>query len=120
MIYGVGCDLCEISRIENTKEGFTSRFFTEKEQELFRIKRNSPQTIAANFAAKEAFSKALGTGVSGFGLRDVEVLRDDKGKPYINLYGGAEEILRKENIKGIHISISHTDELAMAYVVLEK
>ena len=120
MIYGIGCDLCEISRIEKTKDGFTSRFFTEKEQELFNQKRNLPQTVAANFAVKEAFSKALGTGVSGFGLRDVEVLRDEKGKPYINLYGGADEICKKEGITGIFVSISHTDELAMGYVVLEK
>ena len=119
MIYGVGCDLCEVGRIEKAKDGFTARFFTVKEQELF-ARRNSAQTIAANFAAKEAFSKALGTGVSGFGLRDIEVLRDEKGKPFINLYGGAEQICKDEEIKKIHVSVSHTDELAMAYVVLEK
>lgn len=120
MIYGIGCDLCEVRRIRNTSDRFTSRFFTLKEQELFEKKNNMPQTVAANFAVKEAFSKALGTGVSGFGLCDIEVLRNEKGKPYINLYGNAKEICQKENIKEIHVSISHTDELAMAYVVLEK
>ena len=120
MIYGIGCDIIEIGRIAKVKEGFTSRYFTEKEQELFVSKKNMPQTVAANFAVKEAFSKALGTGVSGFVLRDVEVLRNEKGKPYINLYGDAEIICKNNNITDIHVSISHTDELAMAYVVLEK
>jgi len=120
MIYGIGCDILEICRIRNVKDGFIARYFTENEQELFNSKKNMPQTIAANFAVKEAFSKALGIGVSGFGLRDIEVLRDELGKPYINLYGKAEEIRIKKGISEIFVSISHTDELAMAYVVLEK
>ena len=120
MIYGVGCDIIEIDRIRNARDGFVERYFTENEQTLFMSKKNKPQTVAANFAVKEAFSKALGTGVSGFGLKDIEVLRDEKGKPYITLYGKAEEIRIRENISEIHVSISHTDSLAMAYVVLEK
>ena len=120
MIYGIGCDIVDIARIKNTRDDFSSRYFTKKEQELFDAKRNKPQTVAANFAVKEAFSKALGTGISGFCLCDVEVLRDEKGKPYINLYNKAEEIRKREGISQIFVSISHTDELAMAYVVLEK
>ena len=120
MIYGIGCDICDIARIASAPEGFSSRFFTPKEQELFGMRKKQAQTVAANFAVKEAFSKALGTGISGFGLRDVEVLRDELGKPYINLYGNAEEICKNLGIEHIHVSVSHTDELCMAYVVLEK
>ncbi|MBE7016253.1 MAG: holo-[acyl-carrier-protein] synthase [Ruminococcaceae bacterium] len=120
MIYGIGCDICDINRIEDAPEGFSERFFTKDEQELFQSKKKPYQTVAANFAVKEAFSKALGTGVSGFGLRDVEVLRDEKGKPYINLFGNAETVCKNLGIENIHVSISHTDKLCMAYVILEK
>ncbi len=120
MIFGIGCDLCEIDRIKKAGERFSERYFTKGEQEMFARKHNKPQTVAANFAVKEAFSKALGTGVRGFGLCDVEVLRDDAGKPYINLYGDAKKICDGLGIAGIFVSISHTDSLAMAYVVLER
>lgn len=120
MIFGVGCDLCEISRIEKTDERFLKRCFTEKERELFKKKHNAAQTIAANFAAKEAFSKAVGTGMRDFFFNDIEVLRDGLGKPYINLYGGAKEKYDELKISASFVSVSHTKELAMAYVVLEK
>lgn len=120
MIFGVGCDLCEISRIEKTDERFLNRCFTEKERELFKKKHNAAQTIAANFAVKEAFSKAVGTGMREFFFNDIEVLRDELGKPYINLYGGAREKCEELKISAGFVSISHTKELAMAYVVLEK
>ncbi len=119
MIFGIGCDIIEIERISKADERFLEKHFTEAERELFQ-KKKQPQTIAANFAAKEAFSKALGTGVRGFSLIDVEVLRDDMGKPYINLYGNAKELCRKAGVREIFVSLSHSKELAMAYVVLEK
>ena len=77
-------------------------------------------TKEAEEAVKEAFSKALGTGVRGFSLIDVEVLRNDVGKPYINLYGSAKELCKNAGVAGIFVSLSHSKELAMAYVVLEK
>ena len=120
MIFGIGCDLCDIERVAASGERFCERYFTEKEQELFNKKRNKPQTVAANFAVKEAFSKALGTGIRDFALADVEVLRDEIGKPYINLYGNAKEICEKHGIKGIFASISHEKNFAMGYVVLER
>ena len=119
MIFGIGCDLIEIERIDKADKRFLEKHFTKSERELFEMKKQ-PQTIAANFAAKEAFSKALGTGVRGFSLIDVEVLRDDMGKPYINLYNGAKELCKKAGIGEIFVSLSHSKELAMAYVVLEK
>ena len=120
MIFGIGCDLCAIDRVADGGERFCSRYFTDAEQELFNEKKNKPQTVAANFAVKEAFSKALGTGVRDFSLTDVEVLRDGLGKPYINLYGNAEEICKNVGITGIFVSISHEKNFAMAYVVLER
>lgn len=119
MIYGIGCDIIEIERIAKTDKRFLEKHFTKQEQELFERKKQA-QTIAVNFAAKEAFSKALGTGVRGFSLIDVEVLRDDNGKPYINLYGNAKEICKKAGVGEVFVTLSHSKELAMAYVVLEK
>ncbi len=119
MIFGIGCDIIEIERIAKADKRFLEKHFTKKEQELFQ-KKKLPQTIAANFAAKEAFSKALGTGVRGFSLIDVEVLRDDAGKPYINLYNGAKELCKNAGVGEIFVTLSHSKELAMAYVVLEK
>lgn len=119
MIYGIGCDIVEIERIAKTDSRFLEKHFTKAERELFEKKKH-PQSVAANFAAKEAFSKALGTGVREFSLIDVEVLRDDAGKPYINLYGDAKELLKSVGIGEIFVTLSHSKELAMAYVVLEK
>ncbi len=120
MIFGIGCDLCDIERVAAGGERFYKRYFTEKEQELFDKKRNKPQTVAANFAVKEAFSKALGTGVRDFLLTEVEVLRDELGKPYINLFGNAKTICENLKITGIFVSISHEKSIAMGYVVLER
>ncbi len=120
MIFGIGCDIIEIKRIAETDKRFLDKHFTETERELFLRKNNSPQTIAANFAAKEALSKALGTGVRGFSLNEVEVLRDELGKPYINAYGNAKEILENIGIDNIFVSLSHSKELAQGFVVLER
>ncbi len=117
MIIGIGTDIAEVGRVEKAVErgGFCERFFTEAENELFKARKYSAQTVAANFAAKEAFSKAIGTGVRGFALRDIEVLRDELGKPYINLYNSLANPLYK-----VFVSVSHTKEYATAMVVLEK
>ncbi len=121
MIFGIGCDLCEIKRFENLGENFFRRNFTEDERILLMSKhKNMPQSAAANFAVKEAFSKALGTGVRGFGLKDVEVLRDQLGRPYIKLYGDAADICAKLEISDIFVSISHDGGMAMGYVILWK
>lgn len=120
MIFGVGCDIVEIGRFSEMDKRFLEKHFTEKEREIFEKKKYAPQTIAAGFAAKEAFSKAMGTGIRGFSLREVEVLRDDLGKPYINVYGKAEELCKKLGIGSIFLSLSHSKEMAMAYVIAEK
>ncbi len=116
MIFGIGNDIAEVERVQKAvdKGGFCERFFTDSENEYFKHRNYSAQTIAANFAAKEAFSKALGTGIRGFALRDIEVLRDDMGKPYINLYNSLADLPYK-----VFVSLSHTREYASAVVILE-
>lgn len=115
MIIGIGTDIIEIKRIENAikKENFLSKYFTEKEKIL------ELKSIAANFAAKEAFSKALGTGVRGFSLNEIEVLRDELGAPFIVLYGNAEKFVKAKGVKKVHVSVSHSKEYATAVVILE-
>ena len=119
MILGIGIDCEEIKRVEKlcTDTHFIKRFFTDKEISFFAEKNNSSKTITANFCGKEAFSKAIGTGIRGFSLKDIEILRDDLGKPYINLYNSLK-IYGEEN--DIHISLTHTDSIASAFVVIER
>lgn len=120
MIFGIGCDILEIRRIRVDNKCFIERCFSEGEHRLFESRKNKQQCIASNFAVKEAFSKALHTGIRGFRLSQVEVLRNDDGMPYINVYGDAERICRENGISSIHVSVSHTDELVTANVILEK
>ena len=119
MILGIGTDIVEIERmiksIENT--GFLSRYFTDAENEYFMLKRYSPQTISGCFAAKEAVSKAFGTGFCGFSLKDIEILHDKLKKPYVKLYNNA---LNMADGATIHLSITHTQHFACAYVIMEK
>ena len=119
MIIGIGTDIIEIERIRKTIENtnFLTRFFSDEENQLFLKKNLSPQTIAGNFAAKEAFSKAIGTGFRNFKLEDISILRDSLGKPYIKLSGGLSE---KFGELKIHVSISHSEKYATSYVVIEE
>lgn len=116
----IGVDLCHIPRIEGLitrHSNFTSRFFTSKEQELFQGARQA-QAVASNFAVKEAFSKALGTGVVGFDLDEVEVLRQASGAPYVVLHGQALARLEDQGYTTILCSISHDRDYAVGLVVL--
>lgn len=123
MVIGIGTDIIEIKRIEDAikmNPRFIKKCFTKKEQELFRMKKNNFQTIAGNFAAKEAVSKAIGTGFSRFELRDIEILRDEKGKPCVFVHHNAKEILDQLRISEILISISHCSEYAVAYALAKE
>ena len=75
--------------------------------------------MAGNFAGKEAFSKAIGTGIRGFQLEEVEILRDELGKPHIALSGAAKKIADEMGISGLYISISHSKHYAVAQVIAE-
>ena len=115
MILGVGTDLVEIDRMRKAceKEYFVSRTFTEAES---RQAGGSASKLAGSFAVKEAVAKVFGTGFRTFMPGDIEVLRDELGKPYVRLYGGALEQMGMEQI---HVSISNTNGLAMAFAVGE-
>ena len=121
MIIGIGTDIIEIHRIQKIMvrtSSFVEKSFTNNEIEYFKSKGLKGNVIAGNFAAKEAISKALGTGFRGFGLKDIEVIRDDLGKPVVNL---SDKIYKLLDIKefNMHVSISHSKENAIAYAVME-
>jgi holo-[acyl-carrier protein] synthase len=121
MIIGIGTDIIEIYRIEkaiNRTNNFIKKLFTNNEIEYFTLKGFSSNTIAGNFAAKEAVSKALGTGFRGFGLKDIEILRDSLGKPIVHLSDKIYELIDIADFN-IYVSISHSKESAIAYAVME-
>ena len=126
MIIGIGVDIIEIERvrqaIQNNKK-FLSKLFTEREIDYFISRNMNSEVIAGNFAAKEAVSKALGTGIRGFSFKDIEILRNELGKPEVILHSGANLIGNKlvgnNNSLRIHLSISHNNSSAIAYSVLE-
>lgn len=112
----VGIDSIETERIAKSLEinGFLEKVYSDNEIELFKARSFKAETIAANFAVKEAFSKALGTGVRGFSLNEVSVLRDELGCPYLELEGNAKEIANGLNFT---VSITHTKTVATAIVI---
>jgi holo-[acyl-carrier protein] synthase len=118
-----GIDMVEISRIEqivSKDPRFLTRFFGTEERKIFTKKKQSKtyfQSIAANFAAKEAFSKALGTGVRDFSLKEVQILRDELGAPYLLLSGKALAIAQERNVN-FSVSQSHTEQHAIAIVIM--
>ncbi len=119
MIAGIGTDLVENKRLEKAclRDSFMKYCFTEKEQELIQ---SNVKKAAGNFAVKEAVSKAFGTGFRHIKVTDIEVLRDELGKPYVNLYGAALEKAKELKITTIHVSISNTSLYTVAYVIAEK
>ena len=125
MIIGTGIDLIENIRIEALlKSSISSRFFKKifTENEVL-LAGGRALFFAGNFAAKEAFAKSLGTGFRGFMPNEVEILRDELGKPYINLYGGAlkrlnEMFSHKDDCK-VHVSITNTKDYSCASVFIE-
>lgn len=126
MIIGIGVDIIEIERvrqaIQNNKK-FLSKLFTEREIDYFISRNMNSEVIAGNFAAKEAVSKALGTGIRGFSFKDIEILRNELGKPEVILHSGAHlignKLVENNNSLRIHLSISHNNSNAIAYSVLE-
>jgi holo-[acyl-carrier protein] synthase len=124
MIVGSGIDLVEIGRIHDSVERFGQRFldriFTAAEQAYCLRKRKAAESLAARFAAKEAGAKALGTGISqGVNWLEIEVLRELSGRPTLRFYGRAAEMAANMGVANVALSLTHTDELAMASVVLE-
>ena len=126
MIIGIGVDIIEIERvrqaIQNNKN-FLSKLFTEREIDYFISRNMNSEVIAGNFAAKEAVSKALGPGMRGFSFKDIEILRNELGKPEVILHNGANlignKLFENNNSLRVHLSISHNNSSAIAYSVLE-
>ena len=118
MIYGIGVDTVELERIKSSLESERFERFVFSKRERAEFRRNHVK-LAGCFAAKEAFAKALGTGVRGFSLDEVSVLRDELGKPYYEFTGAALEIVARERLTA-HLSITNTAELATAFAVLER
>lgn len=123
MIYGIGTDLVRTERMEKSlaSPAFLRRVFGEEERAfLLGLHPNKqPESAGANFAAKEAFLKACGTGIGGFALAEIQVLRKESGAPYYALTGQAADWL-KQNRLTAHLSLSHDGGLAQAFTVLEQ
>ena len=121
MIVGIGNDIIEIERIEKaiSKEGFKNKVYTQRELENIEKRGNRTETYAGIFSAKEAISKAIGTGVREFSLTDLEILSDNLGKPYVVVSEKLDKILKtKKEDYQIEISISHSRKYATAMAII--
>ncbi len=122
MIIGIGVDIIELERIEKALQGhaFAARIFNSAECAYCEARgRQKVASYAARFAAKEAFVKALGTGFCGGTPADIEVRREEGGRPEIVLHGAYREAAEAKNITGVHLSLSHSRQYAVAQVILE-
>jgi len=122
-IFGIGTDIIEVHRVQKaieSSERFRERVFSAEEIRYCSEKTNPWQSYAARFAAKEALFKALGTGWSGgMEWKDISVEQNEQGKPIIKVFNLVSDYCKANQIKQIHVSLTHIKELAMAYVVLE-
>ena len=124
IIFGIGTDIISINRIKNSlkNKNFINRIFNEKEISKCKRINNSINCYAKRFAAKEAFSKALGTGISnGINFNEIVILNKKSGKPYINIIGQTKKVLDKKfKRKKTKISLSLSDEkkYAVAFVTI--
>ena len=124
MLLGLGTDLIETRRVEQSIDRFGDRFleriFSPLEIAYCKRKKNAAESFAARFAAKEAGAKALGTGISrGVTWKDFEVKRETSGRPSLHLSGRAAELAVAIGVKRIQLSLTHSRDLAMAVVVVE-
>lgn len=120
-IIGIGVDIIEVERIataiERHGERFLQRVFSDVERDLCYGRRQRLPCLAARFAAKEAVMKALGCGWGPVGWRDIEVERDERGKPSVRLEGAAARLAKSQGVEVIHISLAHIEPTAIAYAV---
>ena len=122
MIVGIGTDIIEIERVERAiqNQHFKERVFTEKEINYCNSRgRQKAASYAARFAGKEAFFKAMGTGIN-CSMTLVEILNDELGKPYINLSKYAEKLMNDIAGANVQISLSHSKNYATAVCIIEK
>ncbi len=122
MVIGIGCDIMEIERISRAiaRAAFVRRVYTADEIAYCQGRgQQAAASFAARFAAKEAVLKALGTGLRGGSLQEIVVTSNALGKPEVCLSGYFAELAEQLGVKNIKISLSHSKEMAMAYVVME-
>lgn len=122
MIIGIGIDVVHIERIRRWLDipGLPERFFHDAELASARSRGKSAHySLAARFAAKEALGKALGTGLRGMRLKDIEVLNNPLGRPSFQLHGSAKKRLEEAGGSNVHLSLTHEQDNAIAMVVVE-
>ena len=124
MIYGIGTDVVEVSRIKLAlkKHGqkLAEKILTAHELLAYKDVKSKENFLAKRFAAKEAFAKAFGTGLSGdVKLKSIEVINDDLGKPLLKYHDKLKVLVQEKNIHRCHLSISDEKNIAVAFVILE-
>jgi holo-[acyl-carrier protein] synthase len=124
MIIGVGIDIIEVARIAASYERFGERFLNRillPNEIAYCLSHKVPGPfLAARFAAKEAISKAFGTGIGAqLGWQDMEVCRKESGEPYVIMHGGGQALLQARSARAVLISLSHTQAHAAAVAILE-
>lgn len=122
MIYGIGTDIVLINRIKNT-EAFAKKILSNKEFILWKdyLPGKQKTFLAKQFAGKEAIAKALGTGFqNGIFPKDIEILRNDQGKPYISAQGSLKNVFTDLEITSSHVSIADETDYVVAFAIIEK
>jgi holo-[acyl-carrier protein] synthase len=124
MILGTGIDIIEVERIEASYEKFGDRFLNRilvaGEMEYCLSHKKPGPFLAARFAAKEAVSKAFGTGIGAqLSWQDIEVKRKESGEPYVVMHGKGAELMKQRGARIVHLTISHTEKHATAMAILE-
>lgn len=114
----VGIDMAEIERIKESakNEKFLGKIFAQEELDYAFKKKNSAESLAAFFAAKEAFVKAMGSGFRGFSPKEIYIIHDENGKPLLRFSGKAAEKIKESNFN-FDVSLTHTDTTAAAVVI---
>jgi len=123
MIFGIGTDLVQVSRIERVydkyQDKFASRILTYSESLGLAKTANKANFLAKRFAAKEALAKALGSGVRGFWFTDIEIIHEENGKPGFKFFGPCQQKINQKQISKAYLSITDEQQYAIAFVLLE-
>jgi holo-[acyl-carrier protein] synthase len=125
MILGIGIDIIEVARVKASHERFGERFLNRillADEIAYCLSHKNPAPfLAARFAAKEAVSKAFGTGIgASIGWQDIEIRRKESGEPFVILHGNGKKLFKSRRAKRLLISLSHTANYAAATAVLER
>ncbi len=117
----IGTDIVDVNRIKKIikekKDSFYDKIFTSNEIEYFLSKGDMPTTVAGTFAAKEAISKVLGTGIGSVKWKEIEILHHENGRPYVNFLGKGKKMMKDRGLDNIEISISHEADYAVAFAI---